>query len=132
MKNYLKNYIALFEANENGGYSVVFPDFPGCISAGDSYEDAYIMAHEALSCHTDGEKLPKPRTLEQIKKNWPDWKEWELDGNFLVVPITLIPNSNMRRINVTIPEDILHIIDAKTNNRSAFFTSSARMMLGMN
>ena len=44
------------------------------------------MAHEALSSHTEGEKkIPKPRTLEQIRKTWEDWKEWEKYGNFKVI-----------------------------------------------
>jgi predicted RNase H-like HicB family nuclease len=67
----MKTYIALFEYEEGKkGFGVVFPDLPGCFSAGDDFEDAMRMAHEALSLYADsGEPLPNPRTLEQIKKN---------------------------------------------------------------
>jgi len=78
----MKKYIALFEYNdENNGYGIVFPDVPGCFSAGDDYDDAYRMAHEALAFHldglaTEGIPIPEPRTLEEIKNEWDEWKEW--------------------------------------------------------
>jgi len=50
----MKRYIALFEYDENGGYAVTFPDLPGCASAGDDYDDAYRMSHDALSLHLEG------------------------------------------------------------------------------
>ncbi len=84
----MKNYIALFEENGKGGYSIVFPDFPGCISAGDSYNEALKMAHEALSFHINGLKedncpIPAPRCLEQIKANWPEWSNWKNNYSFI-------------------------------------------------
>lgn len=47
-----------------GGFNVSFPDFPGCATFGDSFEEAEKMAEEALSLWIetlieDGEKLPK-------------------------------------------------------------------------
>jgi len=32
------NYIALIHKEENSDYGVSFPDFPGCISAGETLE----------------------------------------------------------------------------------------------
>ena len=45
-----KEYIALFEYDDEAGYGVVFPDLPGCFSAGDDYDDAMRNAYEALPC----------------------------------------------------------------------------------
>lgn len=51
---------------------ILFPDFPGCISHGKNDEDALRMAKEALSGHIlcmeeDGDPLPEPTPLEQVK-----------------------------------------------------------------
>ena len=61
MHTYL--YPAYFRRVPSGGYSVDFPDLPGCISAGDTLEEALAMAREALSLHLfgmdeDGEAIP--------------------------------------------------------------------------
>jgi predicted RNase H-like HicB family nuclease len=123
----MKRYIALFEYEEGkNGFGVVFPDIPGCFSAGDTYEEAYRMAHEALALHLEDEKkLPKPRTLEQIKKEWKDWEKWEKNYKFIPVHIALILSDNkLRKINVAIPETLLYCIDSITKNRSEFITQA--------
>lgn len=61
MKTYL--YPAYFRRVESGGYSVDFPDLPGCVSAGESLAEALSMAREALSLHLygmaeDGDAVP--------------------------------------------------------------------------
>ena len=129
----MKNYIALFEENGKDGYGVVFPDFPGCISAGRTYEEAIRMAHEALSLHAEGEKkLPKPRTLGQIKKTWADWEEWEKDGNFVVGYVSLFPfTMKKKRINIVLNEGLLAHIDVVTKNRSEFITKAVEKVLGV-
>ena len=49
---------------------VSFPDFPGCITAGETLNEAHALAAEALSFHVegmlaDGEPLPAPTPLER-------------------------------------------------------------------
>lgn len=41
-------YPALFHEAEEGGFWVSFPDFPECLTEGDSMEQAYEMAVESL------------------------------------------------------------------------------------
>jgi len=58
-------YPAYFRRVASGGYSVDFPDLPGCVFAIDSLEEALAMAREALSLHLygmveDGDAIPKP------------------------------------------------------------------------
>ena len=132
MANKIKEYIALFEYDDGPGYSVVFPDWPGCITAGDDFDDAYKMAIEALALHTSDEtELPEPRTLEEIKETWEDWAEWKSDYNFEVVRIPLFQNNvTSARINITLPFDLLNRVDRVTNNRSSFFADAARAALG--
>ena len=131
----MKKYIALFEYDENNGYSVIFPDLPGCFSAGDDYDESYRMAHEALALHleglvAEGYRIPKPRTFEQIKAKWKEWGEWEKNYTFLVVPIAVLPASEKSiRVNVLLPERTLYRIDAVSKNRSAFLANAAERML---
>jgi len=128
----MKKYIALFEYDEAGGYAVTFPDLPGLASAGDDYDEAFRMAHEALALHLEGLKvegypIPAPRSLERIKAEWEDWAEWEREYQFLVVPIVALPSSDRSvRVNITLPEGLLVNIDAVAKNRSEFLASAAR------
>lgn len=42
-------YPAVFHGNEDGSYTVTFPDLPGCISEGKSIGNAVYMASSALT-----------------------------------------------------------------------------------
>lgn len=128
----MKKYVALFEFGENS-VGVVFPDLPGLTSVGDNYADAVRNAHEALSLYADGEKrMPAPRTLEQIKSEWADWGEWEKEYEFTVGLVDLLPlKAKNKRINITLPEDLLNRIDSITDNRSGFIDSALRAALNI-
>ena len=78
----MRNYIALFETDEKAdNVGVVFPDLPGCFSAGKNFEEAFLNAHEAVSAYLEGKACPKARSLEEIKDEWEDWQEWK--NNFI-------------------------------------------------
>jgi predicted RNase H-like HicB family nuclease len=60
---------------EDISLGVVFPELPGCVSAGEGAEDAIRMAHQALALHLsgmliDGEALPAPLPLEAPLPDW--------------------------------------------------------------
>jgi predicted RNase H-like HicB family nuclease len=64
-------YIELIHKDPGSEYGVAFPDFPGCVTAGVSLEEARVMAQEALTLHVaglleDGEALPAPSSLDDI------------------------------------------------------------------
>jgi predicted RNase H-like HicB family nuclease len=68
----MKNYIALVHKDEGTSYGVSFPDVPGCIAAGDTFEEAVALAAEALAGHlalmrADGDPIPAPRSYDQLK-----------------------------------------------------------------
>ena len=57
-------YPAVFHTAEEGGYWISFPDFPECFTQGETLEEAYEMATDALGlCITDlykeEKQLPK-------------------------------------------------------------------------
>lgn len=61
-------FTALFEPGEVKGYTVSFPDLPGCITEGDDFEEATVNAKEALELHLygmeeEGIEIPKPSTI---------------------------------------------------------------------
>jgi predicted RNase H-like HicB family nuclease len=47
-------YIACLHKDKNSDCGVSFPDFPGCITAGSTLEEARSMAAEALALHVAG------------------------------------------------------------------------------
>lgn len=55
-------YPAIFHADKKGGYWISFPDFPECLTQGDSVEEAYKMAVEAIGLCID-ERLKKSEDL---------------------------------------------------------------------
>jgi predicted RNase H-like HicB family nuclease len=72
------SYIALVHKDEGTSYGVSFPDVPGCISAGDTFEEAITNAAEALAghfalMHADGDLIPRPRSFEDLKHD-PDFR----------------------------------------------------------
>jgi predicted RNase H-like HicB family nuclease len=70
----MAGYIALVHKDVGTSYGVSFPDVPGCISAGDTFEEAVAFAAEALAGHfesmrEDGDPIPAPRTFEELKQD---------------------------------------------------------------
>ncbi|MGN0107967.1 MAG: type II toxin-antitoxin system HicB family antitoxin [Hominilimicola sp.] len=65
-------YPAIF-TEEQEGYSVTFPDFEGCFSEGDTLEEAYEMAIDALGLYLEdsetGFEYPKATNPKGIVTN---------------------------------------------------------------
>ncbi len=64
-------YIAYLHKERKSNFGVSFPDFPGCITAGKTLEEARRNAVEALSLHIegmlgDGEDIPPPSSLDDL------------------------------------------------------------------
>jgi len=56
-------FTALFEPDEDGGYTVSFPALPGCLTHGATKDEARRMAAEVLqgyleTLHEDGMPIP--------------------------------------------------------------------------
>lgn len=64
-------YIAYLHKDRDSDYGVSFPDFPGCITAGRTLEEASRMAAEALALHIqgmieDGDAVPEPSKVDDV------------------------------------------------------------------
>src|SRR5437588_5325202 len=65
------DYIAYLHKDPKSDFGVSFPDFPGCVTAGRTLQEAHRMAAEALAFHIagmagDGEAIPQPSTLDKL------------------------------------------------------------------
>lgn len=58
-------YPAIFHREEDGQFSVVFPDL-GCATCGETLENAFKMAKEALALWLDDCQPTEPTPLEQV------------------------------------------------------------------
>jgi predicted RNase H-like HicB family nuclease len=112
-------YIAYLHKDKNSDYGVSFPDFPGCITAGSSLEEARRMAAEALSFHIaglqeDGDPIPSPSTLDELR-NDPAMK------GAVAFPVDAKEPEKTVRINITARESMV---------RRALQTQAAVIELG--
>lgn len=67
-------YPAVFTKEEDGGYSVVFPDLESCYTCGDSLEQAMDMAEDCLALvlygyETDKKEIPNASSIDSITTN---------------------------------------------------------------
>lgn len=71
-------YPAVFTPEENGLYSVVFPDLEGCYTCGDNIEDAIRMAEDVLAFtlydfEKEGREPPHPSSLAELSHKGGDF-----------------------------------------------------------
>ncbi len=125
----MRTYIALIHKDPHSEFGVSFPDFPGCISAGASLDQARANAEEALAFHVegmaeDGEAIPEPSSLEDIMAE-PDNR----DGVAVLIPLREQAARTVR-VNITLPEATLAEIDryaeAHGFTRSGFLAQAAK------
>ncbi|MBV9690572.1 MAG: type II toxin-antitoxin system HicB family antitoxin [Ktedonobacteraceae bacterium] len=69
MKDYQYTIILHLNA-EQGGYTVTVPSLPGCVTEGDTIEEAIAMAKEAIQLYiesllADGEPIPEEKEHTQ-------------------------------------------------------------------
>jgi predicted RNase H-like HicB family nuclease len=63
MKEKILKYDVIFEEQSDGGFTVTVPSLPGCISEGDTFEEAKEMIEDAIRLYledleADGEEIP--------------------------------------------------------------------------
>ena len=96
----MADYVALLSKDPDTDFGVDFPDFPGCVTAGKTFEEARELALEALCLHIegmmqDGEPIPSPSPFEKIKSD-PAYGD-AIDFFLVTVPDDLIVQSQHER-----------------------------------
>jgi predicted RNase H-like HicB family nuclease len=123
-------YVVVLHKEPNSDYGVTVPDLPGCFSAGEAMDEALTGVVEAIECHIeglmlDGEPIPTVRSAEHHRNN-PDYAE----GIWALVDVDISKLAGKaRRVNVTIPERVLNLIDDHASrhdkSRSGLITQAA-------
>lgn len=128
----MTNFVYALIHQDEGSYGISFPDFPGCVSGGQSLDEAISRGAETLLFHfagmvEDRDPLPVLRSLEELKSD-PDFVEDAEGAVIAVVPVEL-PGKAVR-VNVSIDEHLLDAIDRAARSagqsRSAFLADAAR------
>jgi predicted RNase H-like HicB family nuclease len=120
-------YIAYLHQDKKSDYGASFPDFPGCITAVSTLEEARRIAAEALSFHIasmqeDGEEIPEPSTLDDLQ-NDPAKK------GAVAFLVEVTAQEKTVCINITARESQIAEIDRRANaaklSRSAYIVNRA-------
>ena len=95
----MKFPIAIEPGDEDTAFGVVVPDLPGCFSAGDTLEEAYAHAVEAIELWVEttletGGTIPAPGSLRALRRD-PELVGWILDMVEVDLP-GLLPQESQR------------------------------------
>jgi predicted RNase H-like HicB family nuclease len=129
----MARYVVLVDGKP-GAYGIVVPDLPGCTSGAATMDDALTHAAEAIrlwaeDALADGEKLPKPRSAEQIRKDRDVAKALAHGAALAVVPL-IMDSGRPAKANLSLDSGLLNAIDeaaaSRGLTRSSFLASAAR------
>lgn len=126
-------YLAVFEPSTNGTFGVYFPDLPGCISLGDNFEHAQIMAAEALGLHLWG--MEKDNEIIPIPSSPPFA---DIPEGAVVAPVVVFPDivknemdNKAVKTNITLPAWLKELAEKQGVNFSQVFQSALKEYLGI-
>lgn len=130
-------YPVVIHKDKSSDYGVTVPDLPGCLSAGDTMEDALVNVVEAIECHLegllfDGEVIPEAQSVEVHQKN----RNFR-GGTWALVNVDLSRlASKAKRINITLPERVLALVDEQAKregeSRSGLLARAVLDYIGRN
>ncbi len=121
------NYIAFLHKDRKSDFGVSFPDFPGCIAAGKTFEEAHRNAVDALTLHIEGigedeDQIPKPSSLENLEKH-----PARAGATLFLVDVPV--DERTVRVNITARQSQIETIDRLAESegmtRSAYIVRSA-------
>ncbi len=121
-------YLARIKPERGGGFSVDFPDVPGAISMGDTFEEAVTNAREALEliveAHADaGSTIPAASDARKLSAAI-------AGGGAIAAAISVDLPGRVVRVNLTFDEALLARIDRAAEQegrtRSGFLAEAAR------
>lgn len=128
-------YVAIIHKEQDTSYGVSFPDLPGCISAGETADQALDRAAEALALHLsgmceDGEGIPTPRTFENIVVD----DDYDMTGAMLCYVTAIEDLGTTKPVNLSLDVGLIKAIDSEAKRRgvtrSAFLATAARHEIG--
>lgn len=133
MKKPATRYVVVVDGKP-GAYGMYVPDMPGCTSMGDTIAELLANAQEALQLWAEDavnskEGLPKPRSIDAIRKD-PEVARDLADGGVLAIVPLVLETGRPVKANLSLDAGLLAAIDeaaaARGLTRSAFLASAAR------
>ena len=129
----MARYVVLIDGKP-GAYGIVVPDLPGCTSGAATTDAALKNAAEAIrlwaeDAVADGEKIPKPRSAEQLRKDKDVARALAAGAALAVVPLVM-DSGRPAKANLSLDSGLLNAIDeaaeARGLTRSSFLATAAR------
>jgi len=127
-------YPAVLEKGAKGTFGIWFPDFPDCVAAGRSQEEAVAKAELALSlavhgCFEREEPLPEPSAFDAVRL--------PKGCRFVAyVAVGVEPPNPSERVNIYLPKNLLARADEAAAqlgmSRSSFFGLAISSLIGVN
>jgi predicted RNase H-like HicB family nuclease len=126
--------IYVHQGDSEHAHGITIPDFPGCFSAVDNWDDLPAMVQESIELYCEGEdmELPKPSSLEKLVKN----KEYQ-GGIWMMLDIN-VSRLNLKsvQLNISLPSKLVSRLDAYVSRhqmtRSDFLTLAALELIDQN
>ncbi|GHV04479.1 antitoxin HicB [Spirochaetia bacterium] len=92
-------YAAIFHLNNDGSYTITFPDLPGCISEGKTLNESMYMAQSALAqwiryLEDEGQEIPKATLKEAYR---------EKEGEFINYICADVKDAHAVKRTISIP-----------------------------
>lgn len=124
--------VYIYPGDAKTAHGIAFPDFPGCHSAADEWEDIPAMIQEAVEAHFAGEPasaVPAPSDLQSLQKSkvykGGVWMLADIDlGKLKSAPV---------RLNISLPAHLVKQIDSyadkKGMSRSGFLAKAAEQAM---
>jgi predicted RNase H-like HicB family nuclease len=128
------HYVAVIEKEPDSAFGVWFPDVEGCISAGDTLEEAVANAAAALRQHTEalesaGRRLSAPRIVDEVLRDKDVRASIKTGALLFAVPL-LADAGRTVRINISLDKALVDQIDVAASTRgltrSAFIAQATR------
>jgi len=120
-------YPVYVHKDENSAWGATVPDFPGCFSAADDWDQLPNAVREAVELHCEGEDMviPSPGSVEIYAKD----KRYR-GGQWVFAEIeTRKLNTRAVRLNISLPENLVNEIDSYVKSsgmtRSGFLAQAA-------
>lgn len=121
-------YIAILHKEKDSSYGITLPDFEGCFSAADSWEDIPANIQEAIELYAEDEEdfePPVASSFEAVSN-----MEEAQGGTLMIVDIDFdFLDAKAVPVNITMPVYIRNRIDRAAKkagmNRSAYLVKAA-------
>lgn len=121
--------VYVYPGDGQTAHGIIFPDFPGCHSAADTWEDIPSMCQQAMLAHFAGEpanNVPAPSNPSDLESSGQYagglWMLVELDASAL--------DAEPVQLKVSLPAHLVQSIDAYVEQhgmtRSSFLTEAAQ------